>query len=111
MFQSLKNSYLYPDPKQPGIFNWEVDLIDSDFGTVKLIGCGRHSTVAFSNLVIQEYTKRNLNVAANIALYFQWYQKSFFWSIFRQLEMISTDESSLLTAELKSKLDKYLLLT
>jgi hypothetical protein len=59
--------------------------------------------------VIQEYTKRNLNVAKNLLLYFQWYEKETGWSIAKQIKWAEKYQP-LFTPQVKADLNKYLLL-
>jgi hypothetical protein len=64
----------------------EYQLIDSEFGTVSGI-CGMVSLIYGGAIevvvaVIQEYSKRNLNVAANLAIALIWWWKQYpRWSI------------------------------
>jgi hypothetical protein len=74
MFQSYKykNALFSKDGK----YHWEYELTDSKFGTVSGI-CSN-----IGEAVIKEYSKRNLNVAANLALAFVWLNKNYpYWSI------------------------------
>jgi hypothetical protein len=73
MFQSYKfNGYL--DEKV-----WEYELTDSEFGIVLGIAAAtdKESYFSFEIPVIQEYSKLNLNVAANLVMAFIWYNKQF----------------------------------
>ena len=65
MFQSYKE-YV---GKKDGKYTYGYELTDSDFGTVSGIAVG------FGISVIQEYAKRNLNVAKNLAVAFAWYSR------------------------------------
>ena len=62
------------------IASFEYELIDSEFGTV--FGNGGHRGRGFEVAVIQEYSKRKLNVGKNLMLAFVWYSKLYpDWSI------------------------------
>jgi hypothetical protein len=79
MFISYGPSYYLG--KEDGKYIWKYELIDSEFGTVssKMFA---HWVPNIGTAVIQEYSKRNLNVAANLALSFVWYNKLHpYWSI------------------------------
>jgi hypothetical protein len=80
MFQSYKFIKLL-DIKD-GKTIWEYELIDSEFGAISVIGTGLWFEVELGATVIQEYKKRNLNVAANLAMAFICYNKQYpDWSI------------------------------
>jgi hypothetical protein len=74
MFVSYKpNRYI-----KDGFHYFEYEITDSEFGTVSGNGVGLMIVTA----VIQEYSKRNLNVAANLALAFVWWlEQNPSWSI------------------------------
>ena len=73
MFQSYKyTKYLgYKDGKS----HWEYELTDSDFGTISGVVIGVELGVEIA--VIQEYSKRKLNVAKNLMLAFVWCNKKY----------------------------------
>jgi hypothetical protein len=57
---------------------WEYEIIDSEFGTVSdaiNINFNYGGAVELTVAVIQEYSKRKLNVAANLAVAFGWWKK------------------------------------
>jgi hypothetical protein len=58
-----------------GMDIWEYELTDSEFGTVLGIFSDDFSYNMFEMAIIQEYSERNLNVAANLAIAFVWYNK------------------------------------
>jgi hypothetical protein len=82
MFRSYKHKYL---GERDGNGTWEYELTDSEFGIVSgtvvseyWVGLMAGTVIA----VIREYRKRNLNVAANLAVCFVWFNKQHpFWSI------------------------------
>jgi hypothetical protein len=82
MFISWKYSqYL---GKKDGKHTWEYELTDNEFGTIS--GSTDIRGVWYSDMigsvVIQEYGKRNLNVAANLAIALVWLNKKYpCWSI------------------------------
>ena len=60
---------------------WQYTLTDSDFGTV----CGVIEVGSrVGEIVIQEYSKRKLNVGKNLMLAFVWYNKQNPWSPIQQ---------------------------
>jgi hypothetical protein len=48
------------------------EVTDSEFGIIQVIGDD-----FFVDALIKEYSKRNMNVAANLAVAFVWYNKKF----------------------------------
>ena len=84
--------------------SYEYDLTDSDFSCVVIVDTGIALTTA---AVIQEYTKRNLNVAKNLLLYFRWREKNDIHSIADQI-VLADKYVSLFTPKLKDQLQKYL---
>jgi hypothetical protein len=84
---------------------YEYELIDSEFQTVVLVATAN----SLSTAVIQEYSKRNLNVAANLVLAFVWMNKHYpGWSI---REMINySKHHNPLFEQYEKDLQKYLVL-
>jgi hypothetical protein len=70
MFISYEEVYL---GEKDGRHNWKYKLTDSEFGTV--LGDGVNFMI--TTIVILEYSKRNLNVAKNLALTFIWLHKQY----------------------------------
>ena len=101
MFQSYK-FIKYLDYKD-GEYSWEYELIDSDFGTVSGVGVEVGVEVA----VIQEYSKRKLNVAANLALAFIWYNKNDPYYSIQQLIYYNKKYNPLF-AQYEEDIQKYL---
>ena len=79
MFQSYK--YIKYLGEKDGKHSWEYELIDSDFGTVSGVGVWVEVEIA----VIQEYSKRKLNVGKNLMLAFVWYNKLNPWYSIQQM--------------------------
>jgi hypothetical protein len=94
MFQSYK-AIKYIDKK---CLRWEYEITDSEFGTVSGVCADLREAVIqeyskrnlnvvseleiWSGVIIQEYNKRNLNVAVNLAVAFNWYNKKYpYWTI------------------------------
>jgi hypothetical protein len=80
MFQSFMfgeyGAYNYRDGK----YIWGYKLTDSEFGIVSgkiTFGNGNRLAIVAALAIIQEYGKRNLNVAANLATAFVWMDKQF----------------------------------
>ena len=115
MFQSLKyhRGWNHCDGLHNG--HYYYDLTDSDFGEVRImIDATMISDITsigdtFTDVgaVIQEYSKRGLNVAANLALFFQWFEKINFVEITTQIKW-AEDYQPLFTPEIKMALEKYL---
>ena len=107
MFQSYTyKEYLgYKDGKH----SWEYELTDSEFGTISVVGAevGVGPEVAVVVAVIQEYSKRKLNVGKNLMLAFVWYNKQHpYWSI---QEMIDYNkEYDPLFPQYEEEIQKYL---
>ena len=100
MFQSY--TYLgYKDGKS----HWEYELTDSDFGTVSGVGVWDGVGVG----VIQEYSKRKLNVAKNLMLAFVWYNKSYPWWPIQEI-IDHNKKYNPLFSQYEEDLQKYLLL-
>jgi hypothetical protein len=79
-------SYKYKEyfGKKDGKHTWGYELTDSEFGTVS--GVSEMYWTLYSVMIgiaiIQEYGKRNLNIAANLAIAFVWFNKKYpVWSI------------------------------
>ena len=107
MFQSYTyKEYLgYKDGKH----SYEYELVDSEFGTVTRVGVGVgvEVGVAVGVAVIQEYSKRKLNVGKNLALAFSWYHKQH--PYFSIQEMIDYNKKyNLLFSQYEEDLQKYL---
>ena len=105
MFQSYKHiKYLgYKDYKH----SYEYELVDSEFGTISGVGVG--VGVAVGIAVIQEYSKRNLNVGKNLMLAFVWHNKLYpNWSIQQMIDY--SKKNNPLFSQYEEDLQKYLLL-
>ena len=108
MFQSIKTTN-YLVGEEYDNYAYEYELTDSDFGTVSGVvvddGLGGGVGVA----VIQEYSKRKLNVAANLALAFVWHNKlNPYYSIQQMIER--NKKYNPLFLQYEEDLQKYLLL-
>jgi hypothetical protein len=107
MFQSIEYiRYLSYDEKTM-LYSYEYKLTDSDFSCIvrAVAGAGAGAVRA----VIQEYRKRNLNVAYNLLLCFRWYEKEYGNSIAKQIKWAERDQP-LFTPQIKADLNKYLTL-
>jgi hypothetical protein len=92
------------------LYEYEFELIDSDFSWVgTAAGASRFVSEAAVGALIQEYSKRKLNVAANLIRFFRFYEKKWSYSIELQIELAQKYQP-LFTPELKAELDKYLTL-
>ena len=90
-------------------YKCQFKLIDSDFETLLNI----HSMWnGFASIVIEEYSKRKLNVAANLVRFFQWYEKEYGSTIARQLSWTENQSSFTpeFTSKIKADIQKYLAL-
>jgi hypothetical protein len=92
-------------------YTWEYEITDSEFGTVLGIATNKRESGGF-NLeiaVIQEYSKRNLNVAANLMRAFIWLHKQYpDWYI---QEMIDVNKKyNSFFSQYEKDIQKYLVL-
>src|ERR1700722_19061623 len=115
MFRSIRNKYLGYNAATK-LYSYEYELIDSDFGKVVVVGVeiagstiADGGTVAAGSVVIQEYNKRKLNVAANLIRCFKYHEKEYGWSIAEQIAWTEVYQP-LFTPKLKADLQKYLTL-
>jgi hypothetical protein len=95
------------DPKSPDCYKWKYILTDSDFG--KTVGI---STAPMPAPIIIEYSKRSLNVEANLVLYFLEMQRKYDEPLKIQLLVLnqSTNEEfiKLWKTVDQDKIDKWL---
>ena len=105
MFQSIK--YFGYNTIDNNIYTYEYELVDSDFSC--LVKIKDHGATTPIVAVIQEYSKRKLNVAANLIKCFQFQEKEYGWSIAQQIVWIEKHQP-LFTPQLKADTQKYLLL-
>jgi len=97
--------------KKTKLYSYEFELTDGEFGSVVGVGAAREAAAgAGAAEVIAEYSKRNLNVAANLVKLLLLYKRRNGWEIAEQIEWWQKRQP-LFTTELKTKLDKLLLLT
>ena len=107
MFQSYK--YIRHLGYKDGKHSWEYELTDSDFGTVSGVGVEGGSGVDAGVAVIQEYSKRKLNVAKNLMLSFSWWHKQYpYYSIQQIIDY--NKKYNLLFSQYEEDLQKHLLL-
>ena len=85
----------------------QYELIDSEFGCIKGV-CGATSWKT-AGVIIIEYSKRNLNVAANLVKLLVLHKEKIGWSFEQQIKWWTLAQP-LFTPELQTELDKYLLL-
>ena len=98
MFQSITYTYASKDA-------YLFELVDSDFGKVFVRVVHRPSEL---EAIIVEYSKRELNVAANLIRYFHWVEKRSLVSMTTRLEWAKS--CPYFTSKLKADIDKYLVL-
>ena len=121
MFQSYKfiKSLEYKNGKS----SWEYELTDSDFGTISgvgvevmvAVGVGVEVEVGGNGwveidvaiAVIQEYSKRKLNVGKNLMLAFVWYNKLNPWYSIQQMIDFNKKYNPLFS-QYEEDLQKYL---
>jgi hypothetical protein len=115
MFQSYES--IKRLGKKDNKHTWEYELTDSEFGTVSGVGFLNKFVSGVKNIftemyevaVIQEYSKRNLNVAANLVVAFVWYNKqNTFWSIQHMIDC--NKKYNPLFPRYEKDLQKYLVL-
>ena len=111
MFHSLSFLDYIGFDKKTRLYDYQYELMDTDFGNAVL--CGTHHIGSISILaaegIIREYAKRELNVAANLILFFRWYEMHYSISIAVQIERLKK-YLPIFTPELKTDVDKYLAL-
>ena len=90
--------------KKTKLYSYEFDITDSEFGSVVCVGEG-----VVVGAVIAEYSKRKLNVAANLVKLLLLYKRRNGWEIATQIEWWQEDQP-LFTPELKAEVDKYITL-
>jgi|ERR1700722_2724926 len=101
MFQSLTFGY-----GTGALYKKEIYiLIDSDFTAT-----GEATGLPSSTIVIAEYTKRQLNVAANLVLLFRYRAKKFGSIEAIENQLFDLKASRFFTPELKAQVMKYLAL-
>jgi hypothetical protein len=109
MFQSIKyTKYLGYSRRPYGHDEAEYELKDSNFSCV-VVDDARASWPVLTDIVIKEYSKRNLNVATNLIRYFRFYEKRYGYSIAGQIEWAERYQP-LFTPQIKADLTKYLTL-
>jgi hypothetical protein len=90
---------------------WEYELTDSEFGTVSgIVELSYSGSVQMGIAVIQEYSKRNLNVAANLAVAFVWYNNRCSGDVSIQYIIDFHKKNSPLFLQYEEDLQKYLVL-
>jgi hypothetical protein len=109
MFQSIEYIRSLSYNADTKLYEYEYELIDSDFGKVVVVVVVVAVAVADACAVIQEYSKRKLNVAANLVRCFRFHEKEYGNSIADQITWAEKWQP-LFTPELKADLDKYLTL-
>jgi hypothetical protein len=93
---------------------FEYEITDDEFGAVSGVGISCvEAVISFRNetaiAVIQEYSKRNLNVAANLMRAFIWMHKLYpYWSIQNIINI--NKKNTPLFQQYEDDLQKYLLL-
>jgi hypothetical protein len=106
MFISFEhNKYLC---KKVGEHTWEYVLTDSEFGTVLGTVAVYNLDVEIGVVVIQEYGRRNLNVAANIVAAFVWQHKKYGQPIQKLIDY--NKKYNTLFPQYEKDLQKYLVL-
>jgi hypothetical protein len=109
MFQSIKYKRYIDYNAATNLSKYEFELIDSDFGKVVVVDHEVGVSASCPGPVIQEYSKRNLNVAVNLVRCFRFCEKRYGWTIAEQIEWAEKWQPRF-TSEIKTSLDKYLTL-
>ena len=105
MFQSYK--FIKPLEYKDGKWSFEYELVDSEFGTISGVVVGVEAGVGVA--VIQEYSKRKLNVGKNLMLAFVWHNKQKpYWSIQKLIDY--NKKYNPLFPQYEEDLQKYLIL-
>ena len=110
MFQSYK--YKKYIGHKDGKHSWEYELTDSEFGIIlgeAISMADGWIAIEVGIAVIQEYSKRKLNVGKNLMAAFIWYNKRF-PSISIQQVIDINKRNNLLFLQYEEDLQKYLLL-
>jgi hypothetical protein len=92
------------------IRRYEYRITDDDFTTTIILEEDGPSADISISAIIQEYSNRKLNVAANVIRYLQWYEKRYDTSVADHLIWAEKYQPPILTPELKTELEKYLTL-
>jgi hypothetical protein len=91
---------------------WDYELTDSKFETVSgIVNIKKEAAYVglFVYAIIQEYSKRNLNVAKNLVLALDWWQKQYpYWSIQKSID--HNKKYNPLFQQYEEDLQKYLVL-
>ena len=114
MFQSIKYIKYLDYNATTKLHSSEYELVDSDFscaaaGVAVVVREPCPGGTIAAGAVIQEYSKRKLNVATNLIRCFKYHEKEYGWSIAEQIEWAEKYQP-LFTPELKQELAKYLVL-
>jgi|ERR1700722_10578225 len=91
---------------------WECELTDSEFGTIKIDAFVERPVFVWlddAEVIIKEYSKRKLNVEANLISYFCWYDDGYEFSVSNQIKLAEKHLYPLYP-EIKERLQKYLTL-
>jgi hypothetical protein len=111
MFQSIEYKRSLGYNAATKLYEIEFELTDSDFSCVAAEGAiwEARLVAASADVVIREYSKRKLNVAANLVRCLQFQEKKYGYSITDQIVWAERYQHQF-TPELKADLDKYLIL-
>jgi hypothetical protein len=106
-------SYKYKEylDRKDGKYICGYELTDSEFGTISGVTeiYWTFYAVIIGTAVIQEYSKRNLNVAANLALALVWYDKKNAYLSIQQMIDLNKKYNTLFP-QYEEDLQKYLVL-
>ena|ERR1700722_7181131 len=108
MFQSIEYTNYIGYNATTKFYSYEYELVDSDFSCVAITLAASFSGTVVG-VVIQEYSKRKLNVAANLIKCFQFQEEKFGWPIAKQIAW-AEQYQPLFTPKFKTDLQKYLTL-
>jgi len=115
MFVSIKHKEYLGYNSKINLYECKFELTDSEFRTVVVLGSVRGDAgwrgllLADVGIIISEYSKRNLNVAANLIKLIISYKEKYNWSINAQLNCYR-EYQPLFTKEIEEELQKYLTL-
>ena len=106
MFQSIR----YTNEKWKKGDPYHYQLEDSDFISTGMILIGDATGFPYAQIVVKEYSERNLNVAANLIKLMVWIRDRGGSTLAEQVKYMEYCQPAFFTPELKLQLQKYLII-